>query len=101
MSKVERTEERIYHNSLLFLPTKMSSAAFEAYLGRRRRSADPGCEVGGNGATGDAAVLRRRHLPTVTQPRRQESCPGQVMTAKLAGIAGEKINVATERPLAQ
>ena len=69
---------------------KMSSAAFEAYLGRRRRSADPGCEVGGNEAA--TAILRRRQLPktTMSQPRRQESCPGQVMTAKLAGIAGEK-----------
>ena len=92
MSKVERTEGGSIIILSFFLPTKMSSAAFEAYLGRRRRSADPGCEVGGNGATGDAtAVLRRRQLPTVTQPRRQESCPGQVMTAKLAGIAGEKI----------
>ena len=79
-----------------------SSAAFEAYLGRRRRSADPGCEVGGSEAAIPAAVLRRRQLPpTATQPRRQESCPGQVMTAKLAGIAGKKLNVVTERPLEQ
>ena len=66
----------------------MSSAAFEAYLGRRRRSADPGCEVGESGDTSAAtaaAVLRRRQLP------KMESCPEQVMTAKLAVIAGEEI----------
>ena len=65
----------------------MSSAAFEAYLGRRRRSADPGCEVGESGATSVAAVLRRRQLP------KMESCPEQVMTAKLAVITGEEIHV--------
>ena len=64
----------------------MSSAAFEAYLGRRRRSADPGCEVGESGDTSvAAAVLRRRQLP------KMESCPEQVMTAKLAVIAGEDV----------
>ena len=65
----------------------MSSAAFEAYLGRRRRSADPGCEVGESGAPSVAAVLRRRQLP------KMESCPEQVMTAKLAVITGEEMHV--------
>ena len=66
-----------------------SASAFEAYLGRRRRSADPGCEVGG--------VLRRRQPPP-----RQGSCPEQVMTAKLTGIAGKNvcsfINACLARP---
>ena len=66
-----------------------SAAAFEAYLGRRRRSADPGCELGGTEAAA-GGVLRRRQLPP--PPPRQGSCPERVMTAKLTGIAGKNVS---------